>query len=92
MIILVKQPNYFNNGYDYFSPVQEAKLSKLGLPKSVIDTLDRSLWAVLSGELVSKHLTVYEAAELAVYIDKHKKLPLVGLLKDSLEQELGIVC
>jgi hypothetical protein len=93
MIIIVEKPkNYDNNGYSYFSPIQEAKLSKLGLPGSVIETLDRSLWATLSGDLVSKHLTVFEAAELAVEVEKYKKLPLIDILKTSLKQELGIVC
>ena len=58
-IILEDSKNYYNNGYSHLSPIQEAKLSKLGLPQTVIDTLDRSLWATLSGDLVSKHLCCF---------------------------------
>lgn len=93
MFIFIEKPkNYFNNGYESFSPVQEEKLARMGLPESVIKTLDKSLWATLSGEYVSKHLTVYEAAELAVYADKCKTLPLIGILKKALVTELGIKC
>lgn len=91
-IIVEGHKNYYNNGYSQLSPIQEAKLSKLGLPRAVIDTLDRSLWATLSGDLVSKHLTVFEAAELAVEVEKYRKLPLISSLKCSLRKELGIVC
>ena len=94
MVIIIdnKDKNYFNNGYDYFSPIQEKRLLDIGLPEPVVDTLDKSLWAVLTGDYVSKHLTVFEAAELAAYTDKYKELPLISILKEALKLELGIKC
>ena len=94
MVILVtdKSKNFFNNGYDYFSPRQEKDLARVGLPKQVIKTLDKSLWATLSGDYVSRHVTVYEAVELSSYAEKYKKLPLIDPLKEALKKELGVVC
>lgn len=82
----------YNNSYEKFSPIQEADLLKIGVSGHIVDLLDRSLWAVLSGESVSKFLTVFEAAELAVAVDEVGKLPLISPLKNSLEAELGIIC
>ena len=88
---IIYNKNYINS-YEKFSPAQEADLLKMGVPVEVVEVLDRSLWAVLSGEPISKFLTVFEAAELAVTVDEVGKLPLIGPLKSSLKVELGIVC
>ena len=92
MKISINFENYYNNGYENFSPIQEDKLLKLGLPVSVIYTLDKALWATLTGDLVSRHLTVFEAAELALTLEDYKKLPLIYPLKSQLKSELGLVC
>jgi hypothetical protein len=90
--IINKNKNFFNNKYEYLSVIQEEALSDIGLPKPTIDTLDRLLWVVLTGDLVSRHITVYEAVELATTLEEYKKLPILDLLKNSLKLELGIVC
>lgn len=82
-----------NTSYLDLSPIQEAELTKLGVPEHILSTLDRLLWATLLGDQISKYLTVFEAAELAVYLEENKViLPISEQLRTSLEKELGLVC